>query len=114
MARGFAQIYNGTTDSGGVCPCVTPPTVVASPGSAARTVRINSLAPILETDTMPPAAGMTCTSSPTPCTSPRQVIVGAGTVRINGMVPAGVGNKLNVTTNITLMPSSQSANVMVG
>ena len=114
MARGFAQIYNGTTDSGGVCPCVTPPTVVANPGATARTVRINSLPPILETDTMPPATGVTCTTPTSACTSPRQVIVGAGTVRINGLVPAVVGNKLNVTTNITLMPSSQSANVMVG
>ena len=115
MPRGFAQIYNGTTDSGGACPCVTPPTVVASPGiQASRTVRINIFAPICETDTMPPATGVTCTTPTSACTSPRTVIVGGGTVRINGLVPAVVGNKLNVTTNITLMPTSQSANVQVG
>ena len=104
-----AQIYNGGNDSGGGCPCVTPPSSINT--AAQTTVKVNGMTPVLQGHSMSPAAGKTCSSDPSPCTSPRTVIATSVKVRINGLAVARAGDKLNVSTGISLTPASQSATV---
>ena len=79
-----AQIYNGGNTTGGGCPCKTPPTPIDCAASAARNVTVNGLKPVLQGDSMSPEVGVTCTSPPSGCTSPRTVIATGVTVFING------------------------------
>ncbi len=104
-----AQVYNGGVESGGGCPCVTPPTSINT--AAQTTVRVNGLTPVLQGHSMSPAAGKTCSSDPSPCTSPRTVIASGMKVRINGLAVAKIGDKLNVATGISLTGATVSANV---
>ena len=109
-----AQVYNGGVESGGICPCVTPPTPIDCAASSARTVRVNGFAPVVMQDAMSPASGKTCSSDPSPCTSPRNVIATSTKVFVQGRAVAKIGDKLNVSTNISLVGATQSANVNFG
>jgi len=109
-----AQVYNGGVESGGSCPCTTPPFPIDCAASAARTVRVNGFAPVVMQDAMSPAPGMTCTSNPSPCSSPRNVTATSTKVFVQGRAVAKIGDKLNFGTNITLAGATQSANVNFG
>lgn len=109
-----AQIYNTGVESGGTCPCATPPTPIDCAASSARTVKVNGFAPVIQQDSMSPAAGMTCTSNPSPCSSPRMVTATSTKVFVQGRAVAKIGDKLNFGTNITLAGATQSANVNFG
>ena len=106
-----AQIYNGGVESGGTCPCATPPTPISSTAAASRTVKINSLAVVLSGDSMPPVPGTKCPGKPRPCTSSRTVIASAQKVMIEGKKPALPNDVLNSSTNIRLTMASASPNV---
>ena len=108
-----AQVYNNAVESGGSCPCATPPTqVVTTMPAPGKPVRVNGFRPILRGDTLTPANGMTCTSNPSPCVSPRTVLESIPSkVRINGKSVAKVGDYLNMSTNIRLVNATQAATV---
>ena len=106
-----AQIYNGGNTTGGGCPCKTPPTPIDCAASAARNVTVNGLKPVLQGDSMSPEVGVTCTSPPSGCTSPRTVIATGVTVFINGKNVAKVMDVLNPSTGIKLTMASESPNV---
>jgi uncharacterized Zn-binding protein involved in type VI secretion len=109
-----AQIYNGGVETGGVCPCTTPPTPIDCAASASRTVRVNNLAPVVMNDSMSPASGATCTSPPSGCVSTRMVIATSTKVFVQGQPVAKIGDILNGGTNIRLSGATQSANVNFG
>tara|TARA_B100000131_G_scaffold26167_1_gene24980 strand:+ start:300 stop:641 length:342 start_codon:yes stop_codon:yes gene_type:complete len=106
-----AQIYNGATTTGGGCPCKTPPTPIDCTQAASRNVRVNGLAPVLMGDSMSPEVGVTCTSPPSGCTSPRTVIATGAIVKINGKLVARSNDVLNPSTNIRLTMATTSPNV---
>lgn len=94
--------YTGV-DSGGTCPCVTPPTAQTPTGeSLSRRVYVNKILAMASGDVLTPASGQTCTSEPSPCQSPRTV-VSAGRVFV-GKKPVGhIGDLLNQSTNIKIV-----------
>lgn len=96
MARPVA-IFKGV-DTGGGCPCVTPPTVLGPP---VGTVFANKIAVMALGDVLTPAAGKTCSSDPSPCTSPR-IVKTIGKTFVDGAIIAKFGDILNVTTSITI------------
>lgn len=99
MAGRQVATYTGV-DSGGICPCVTPPTPqTPTAESLARRVYVNKILVMASGDALTPAFGKTCSSDPSPCTSPRTVI-SAGRVFV-GKKPIGhIGDTLNPSTNI--------------
>ena len=106
-----AQIYNGGVESGGTCPCATPPTPISSTAAQSRTVKINGIAVVLSGDSMPPVPGTKCPGKPKPCTSSRTVIASAQKVMIEGKKPALPNDVLNSSTNIRLTMATTSPNV---
>jgi hypothetical protein len=58
-------------------------------------------------DVLSPASGKTCSSDPSPCTSPR-IVKAIGKVFANGVAIAKQGDFLNNTTNITIPLGSPS------
>ncbi len=102
MTRPVA-IFKGV-DSGGVCPCVTPPTALGPP---VGNVFANGVPVMANGDVLTPAVGKTCSSDPSPCTSPR-VVRSIGKSFVNGVVIAKQGDFLNNATNITIPTGSPS------
>ncbi len=106
-----AQIYNSGATTGGNCPCKTPPTPIDCAASLSRNVKVNGFAPVLMGDSMSPEVGVTCTSPPSPCSSPRTVIATNAKVYINNKLTAKVMDTLNPTTGIKLTMASNSPTV---
>ena len=106
-----AQMYNGGVESGGTCPCATPPTPISCAQAASRNVLVNKLPVVLMSDNMPPAVGTKCPGKPTPCTSTRVVIASSQKVMINSKPPALPNDVLNSGTNIRLTMATASPNV---
>jgi hypothetical protein len=88
-------------DSGGVCPCVTPPAPLAPPAPDRR-VFVNKQVVMAAGDILSPAPGETCTSEPSPCESPRKV-VSVGRVFVNKKPIAHIGDFLNEPTSIKIV-----------
>jgi uncharacterized Zn-binding protein involved in type VI secretion len=91
-------------DSGGVCPCVTPPTKLGPP---VGNVFVNGVAVMASGDVLTPANGATCSTPSSPCVSPR-VVKSIGKSFVNGVVIAKQGDFLNNSTNITIPTGSPS------
>jgi len=96
-------IYKGV-DSGGVCPCVTPPTKLEPP---IGDVFANKIAVMANTDVLTSANGTTCTTTPAPCVSPR-VVKSVSKVYINKLPVATIGDSLNEPTKITIPTGATS------
>lgn len=90
-------IYKGV-DSGGICPCVTPPTALTPP---IGNVFGNKIGIMKNTDVLTPANGLTCTTTPVPCVSPR-IVKSVSKVFVNKFPIAKIGDTLNPTTKITI------------
>ena len=91
------SIYRGV-DSGGGCPCVTPPTILAPP---IGNVFVEKIAVMRNGDVLTPAVGVTCTTPPAPCTSSR-VVSAANFTFVNKVSISTVGDILNPVTGITI------------
>ncbi|MGA1544643.1 MAG: hypothetical protein ACO388_07465 [Saprospiraceae bacterium] len=103
MAKKPVSIYFGV-DSGGGCPCVTPPTTLSPPRG---NVFVNKLAVMANGDVLTPAIGQTCSIPPFPCTSTR--VVGAVNFTfVNKVSISTVGDILNPVTGITIPVGSPS------
>jgi hypothetical protein len=89
------------SDSGGICPCVTPPQTL-SPPAPDRRVFVNKIPVMAAGDVLSPSPGQDCSSEPSPCTSPRTV-VSAGRVFVNKKPIAHIGDILNQSTNIKIV-----------
>jgi uncharacterized Zn-binding protein involved in type VI secretion len=100
MGRPVA-IFKGS-DSGGVCPCVTPPTPLAPP---VGNVFSGKIAVMANGDVLNPASGKTCTPDPSPCASPR-IVKAVSKVFVNGVSIATQGDFLNESTAITIATGS--------
>jgi hypothetical protein len=85
-------------DSGGVCPCVTPPTPLSPP---VGNVFSGKIAIMANGDVLTPAVGKTCTPDPSPCTSPR-IVKAVSKVFVNKVSIATQGDFLNEPTLITI------------
>lgn len=96
--------YRGN-DSGGGCPCTTPPTSL-SPGVG--TVYVNNVQVMANGDVLSPAEGKTCTDPPLPCSSTR-IVVSSSNVFVDGVPIAHIGDYLNQGTGIKIV--SVSSNV---
>ena len=103
MAGAIAIYSPGAMDRGGGGICNTPPTSIL-PAPANPKYLINGVPPVLEGDTMTPAAGVTPAGFP--CTSPRVAISTSTKVFFGGRRVCKVGDFLNTTTGITIMPSA--------
>ena len=98
----IATYKPGAMDSGGAGICNTPPTPLAPP--VVGKYFVGGFAPVLEGDTMTPAAGTTPNGFP--CTPPRVAISTSTKVFFGGRRVCKVGDFLNTTTGITIMPSA--------
>ena len=103
----IATYKPGAMDSGGAGICNTPPTPLAPP--VVGKYFVGGFAPVLEGDTMTPAAGVTPAGFP--CTSPRQAVSTSTKVRFGGRRVCFVGDPLNPTTGIVIGPSAASPKV---
>lgn len=102
MAKPIA-IFKGV-DSGGTCPCVTPPTaLIPSVGN----VYANKVAIIKNGSVLTSVSGITCSTQPVPCTSAR-IAKASGKVFISRAPAAKVGDFLNLSTNIRIPTGSSS------
>ena len=100
----IATYKPGAMDSGGAGICNTPPTALAPPGFGAGKYFVGGFTPVLEGDTMTPATGTTPAGGV--CTSPRVAISTSVKVFFGGRRVCKVGDVLNATTAITIMPSA--------
>lgn len=100
----IATFKPGAMDSGGAGICNTPPTALAPPGFGAGKYFVGGFTPVLEGDVLTPAAGTTPNGFP--CTSPRVAISTSAKVFFGGRRVCKVGDILNSTTGITIMPSA--------
>jgi hypothetical protein len=91
-------------DSGGGCPCVTPPTPLSPP---VGNVFVGKYAVMANGDVLTPAVGKTCDSTPSICSSSR-VVKAANFTFVNGFSISTVGNSLNVGTGIKIPKGSTS------
>lgn len=103
MAVKPVSIYRGV-DSGGGCPCVTPPTPLSPP---IGNVFVEKIAVMANGDVLTPAPGVTCTTPPSPCTSPR-VVRAVNNTFVNRVSISTVGDILNPVTGITIPLGSAS------
>ena len=108
MAGAIAIYSPGAMDSGGGGICNTPPTSIL-PAPANPKYLIGGVPPVLEGDTMTPAAGVTPAGFP--CTSPRQAVSTSTKVRFGGRRVCFPGDPLNPTTGIVIGPSAASPKV---
>jgi hypothetical protein len=95
------SIYSGV-DSGGVCPCVTPPKTLEPP---VGNVFGNKIAIMANGDVLTPSPGQTCTIPPSPCVSPR-IVKSVSKVFVNKVSISTVGDFLNEPTSITIPTGS--------
>ena len=100
----IATYKPGAMDSGGAGICNTPPQPLAPPGFGAGKYFVGGFTPVLEGDTMTPATGTTPAGGV--CTSPRVAISTSVKVFFGGRRVCKVGDFLNTTTGITIMPSA--------
>ena len=100
----IATYKPGAMDSGGAGICNSPPTALAPPGFGAGKYFVGGFTPVLEGDTMTPATGTTPAGGV--CTSPRVAISTSVKVFFGGRRVCKVGDVLNATTAITIMPSA--------
>ena len=98
----IATYKPGAMDSGGGGICNTPPTALA-PGTPGKYF-VGGFTPVLEGDVMTPAPGTT--PNGLPCTSPRVAVSTSTKVFFGGRRVCKVGDILNATTGITIMPSA--------
>lgn len=89
------SVYRGV-DSGGSCPCVTPPTELLPP---IGNVFVEGVAAMGNADVLTPAEGETCTTPPAPCVSPR-VVIAVNVTFVNGVSISTIGDVLNPSTQI--------------
>ena len=104
MAGAIAVYSPGATDSGGAGVCNTPPTPLGPLPPSSMKYLIGGFPPVLEGDTMTPATGTTPAGGV--CTSPRVAISTSVKVFFGGRRVCKVGDVLNATTAITIMPSA--------
>ena len=103
MAGAIAVYRPGASDTGGAGVCNTPPTPLA-PIPPNPKYLIGGVPPVLEGDTMTPAAGTTPAGFP--CTTPRVAVSTSTKVRFGGRRVCKVGDILNAGTNIRIGPSA--------
>ena len=108
MAGAIAIYSPGATDSGGAGVCNTPPTSIL-PAPANPKYLIGGFPPVLEGDTMTPAAGTTPNGFP--CTTPRVAVSTSTKVRFGGRRVCFPGDPLNSATNLLIGPSAASPKV---
>lgn len=101
MARKPVSIYFGV-DSGGGCPCVTPPKTLEPP---VGNVFANRVAVMANGDVLTPATGVTCTNPPSPCVRQR-VVQAANFTFVNKVSISTVGDILNPVTGIAIPAGS--------
>jgi len=97
------SIYFGV-DSGGNCPCQTPPTKLSPP---VGNVYANKKAVMANGDVLTPAVGKTCDPTPAICSSPR-VVKAQNFTYVNKFAISTVGNTLNISTSIKIPKGSPS------
>ena len=107
MAGAIAVYRPGASDTGGAGVCNTPPTPLA-PVPVGKYF-IQGIPPVLEGDTMTPAAGTTPAGGV--CTSPRQAVSTSTKVRFGGRRVCFPGDPLNPATGIVIGPSAASPKV---
>lgn len=97
MAKEYksVSVYRGV-DSGGNCPCVTPPTELLPP---IGNVFVEGVAAMGNGDVLTPAVGLTCTTPPAVCTRSR-VVMAANFTFVNGVSISTIGDVLNPVTGI--------------
>jgi len=103
MAVKPVSIYRGV-DSGGGCPCVTPPTILSPP---IGNVFAEKIAVMANGDVLTPAVGKTCDPTPSVCTSSR-IVVAVNKTFVNGVSISTIGDILNPVTGITIPLGSAS------
>ena len=103
----IATYKPGAMDSGGAGICNTPPTPLAPP--VVGKYFVGGFAPVLEGDTMTPAAGTTPNGFP--CTTPRIAVSTSTKVRFGGRRVCFVGDFLNQATALAIGPSAASPKV---
>ncbi len=107
MAGAIAVYRPGASDTGGAGACNTPPTPLA-PVPVGKYF-IQGIPPVLEGDTMTPAAGTTPAGFP--CTTPRVAVSTSTKVRFGGRRVCFVGDFLNQATALAIGPSAASPKV---
>jgi len=85
-------------DSGGVCPCVTPPTPLSPP---VGNVFSGKIAIMANGDVLTPATGKTCDTTPAVCVTSR-VVQAANFTFVNKVSISTVGDILNPVTGISI------------
>ena len=108
MAGAIAIYRPGASDTGGAGVCNTPPTPLA-PIPPNPKYLIAGVPPVLEGDTMTPAAGTTPAGFP--CTTPRIAVSTSTKVRFGGRRVCFVGDFLNQATALAIGPSAASPKV---
>jgi hypothetical protein len=91
------SVYRGV-DSGGGCPCVTPPTKLSPP---VGNVFVEKVAAMGNGDVLTPAVGTTCDPFPSVCSRSR-VVRAANFTFVNGVSISTIGDILNPVTAIRI------------
>lgn len=103
MATKPVSIFRGV-DSGGICPCVTPPTTLSP---AVGNVFVEKIPVMANTKVLTSVPGVTCTTPSSGCVSIR-IVKAVNATFVNGVSISTVGDVLNPVTRITVPLGSAS------